>query len=338
MQDIPLRKRIYDLFAHTPFTAFLMFAITFLTFPGCESRKTIVNGIDEREANEIVAFLSSKNIDAYKIQAKEGGSGGGSKLVLYDISVDSSKATEAMAILSANGLPRRPGQHLLDIFSAGGLVPSEMQEQIRYQSGLAAQIASTIRKIDGVIDADVQLSIPKEDPLNPTAQKQAVTASVYVKHTGVLDDPNSHLLTKIKRLVASSVPGLKFDDVTVIPDRARFAEINSFGAAKEAATEIDYVKVWGVVIAKTSLTYFQVLFFSFCFIILILFLISIWLGWKLFPILRKRGGITQLFHVSPLADQFQQEEKKEETPKEENTGEPSEEKKEEKKVQENIET
>ncbi len=310
--------------------AILSFAMT-----GCESKKTIVNGLDEREANEILVLLARENVPSYKIREKEAGAGGGSKVVLWDIAVDSQDATRAMAILSANGLPRRRGQNLIELFSSGGLVPSDMQEKIRYQAGLADSIANTIRKIDGIVDADVQLSFPEEDPLNPNAPKGQITASVYVKHTGVLDDPNSHLITKIKRLVASSVAGLSFDNVTVIPDRARFSELS---ASREGASQQDLVRVWTLVVARDSLVRFQVIFFTLCLIVLILAFNTFWLGWKIFPILKKRGGIKSLFHMAPLPDTFETEAQKaasEEKPKEE--PKPPEDPK-GPKVQENVET
>jgi type III secretion protein J len=302
-------------------------------FTGCESQRTIVNGLDEREANEIMVLLANKNINAYKIKEKEAG-GGGAKVVLWDIAVDSEDANLAMATLNTYGLPRRRGQNLLELFSAGGLVPSDMQEKIRYQAGLADQIANTIRKIDGIVDADVQLSFPEEDPLNPNAPKGQVTASVYVKHTGVLDDPNSHLITKIKRLVASSVNNLNFDNVNVIPDRARFSDLPT---GKEQPAQVDYVKVWSLVIAKDSVARFQTIFFVLSLLVFFLFFSACWLGWKIFPILKKRGGLGQLFHLSPLPDEFEEEKNKpaEEPKSKDDTTKPSAPKG--PKVQENIE-
>ena len=52
-----------------------------------------------------------------------------------------------------------------------------------------------------------------------------MTASVYVKHRGILDNPNSLLVTKIKRLVSSAIPGLEIDNVSVVSDRALYADI-----------------------------------------------------------------------------------------------------------------
>jgi type III secretion protein J len=278
------------------FLKITVFLLLMVLVGGCASRKTIINGLEERDANEIIVFLSSKNIDAYKTRVKTEGAGGGA--VLWDIVVDSQKATEAMSVLNANGLPRRYRQKLLDIFTSGGLIPSEMQEKIRYEAGLAEQIAGTIRKIDGILDADVQLSFPEEDPLNPKTIKGAVTASVFVKHNGVLDDPNSHLITKIRRLVASSVQGLNFENVTVIADRARFSEGTQMQQVSPGNVEL--VKDWGIVIAKDSLGNFQLVFFSIIAVLSFFVLLTMWLLWKIIPVARACGGIGFIFSFHSL--------------------------------------
>ncbi len=278
----------------------VLFFTMLLSFSGCASRKTIINGLEERDANEIMVFLSSKGIEAYKVKAISEAPGGAGGAVLWDISVDSDRATEAMALLNANGLPRRRGQKLLEIFTSGGLVPSEMQEKIRYQSGLAEQIAGTIRKIDGILDADVQLSFPQEDPLNPKAQKPPVTASVFVKHNGVLDDPNSQLIPKIRRLVAGSVQGLSFENVTVIPDRARFSESSSQLQARVSPPSVELVKVWTVPVAKEAVGRFQTLFSILIAVTAICVLATFWMLWKIIPVTRECGGFRYLFSFRPL--------------------------------------
>ncbi len=283
------------------FTRSLLLLAACLFLTACSSQKTIVHRLDEREANDIIVYLAKKGIEAVKVKNTDSSGGGGNAIVLWDINVDAIKGIDAMAALSEGGFPRRPGQTLLTIFPKSGLVPSEMEEKIRYQAGLAEQIAGTIRKIDGVLDADVQLSIPEEDPLNPNAKKENVSASVYVKHTGVLDDPNSQLIPKIKRFVASSVQGLNYDNVTVIPDRARFAE-SPFTTATITSPkeEQEYVSIWGIVIARESVFFFQTLFFIFCFLLLLLLLGLSWLVWKFFPVMHTLGGIKSLFSVHPL--------------------------------------
>jgi len=302
------------------FVTFLLLIVFVLT--GCSSQKTIVNNLEERDANEIMVFLANKGIPSSKVPVAEGGAGAGPKVPMYDIQVPEDKSVEAMAMLNMAGLPRRRGQSLLGIFTGGGLVPSQMEEKIRYQQGLAQDIANTIRKIDGVIDADVQLSFPEEDPLNPEKNMGQVTASVYVKHNGVLDDPNAHLVTKIRRLVASSIPGLKFDNVTVIGDRARFT---SGGGETAVATSADrgVVSIWSVLVAKESVSRFQIVFFTFLILISLLLAALAWLIWKFYLLIQRAGGFSSLFSLHPIdVDQLSEEseevqaEEGEATPKE----------------------
>ena len=59
---------------------FVFFISIFLA--GCDSNQSIVNKVDERQANEIVVFLSSKGIAAQKIQSV-GGEGPGGHGALY---------------------------------------------------------------------------------------------------------------------------------------------------------------------------------------------------------------------------------------------------------------
>ena len=280
------------------YTSYIFLCFFILIFTSCESAKVIVNNLEEKEANEIIVFLAGKGIDAQKM-AKESGGGGGDKIALYNIQVTETKSVVAMAFLNQAGLPRRKSQDLLGLFSAGGLVPSELEEKIRYQSGLAEQIASTIRKIDGIIDADVRLSFPKEDPLNPEATKGIVSASVFIKHQGVMDDQNAHLSTKIQRLVASSITELNYNDVTVVAYKARYSDITLKDGSVLGSQDLEYTKVWSIILAKDSLTIFRIIFFSFISFIILLGAIVVWMTWKCYPIIVKGGGVQEFFALHP---------------------------------------
>ena len=289
---------------------YILLLLTFFLC-SCENNKIIVNNLDEREANEIVVFLANKGIEAEKIQMSSSAPGGGTETIRYSLAVKPSQATDAMALLNQNGLPRIKGTNLLDLFAKAGLMSSDKEETIRYQAGLAEQIANMIRKIDGVIDADVQLSFPAAEGTgaptpNANAQPKKITAAVYVKHQGVLDDPNSHLVIKIKRLVAGSVTGLDINDVAVISDRSRFTDITltpQVDALEARPKEKDYVSIWSIVMSKNSTARFRILFFSLMFFMLTFLLILGWLIWKFYPILKRRGGFKNLLHPAPLQDE-----------------------------------
>ncbi len=282
--------------------------LSLLVLSGCETNTNIVNDVSEREANEIIVFLASKGIMAQKIQAVSASPMVGDSGVKWSIAVEPDKSTLAMALLNQNGLPRKKGTNLLDLFAKAGLMSSDKEETIRYQAGLAEQIANMIRKIDGVIDADVQLSFPADSTSAaiPGAQIQVkkITAAVYVKHQGILDDPNSHLVTKIKRLVAGSVTGLDINDVTVISDRSRLTDISLTptmepleGQAKE------YVSIWSIVMSKTSASRFRVIFFSLMIFAILFALIIGWIIWKFYPLIKSRGGFKAFLTHVPIEEE-----------------------------------
>lgn len=303
----------------TLFSFVLLVCLPLLT--GCESNRVIVNNLDERDANEIIVFLASHNITATKTPVVSAGAGGAAKVQLYDISVSSDTALEAMSFLNQAGLPRRRSQTLLNLFTGAGLVPSEIEQRIRYENGLGEQIASTIRKMEGVLDADVQLSFPQEDPLNPGQKKGVISASVFVKHNGVLDDPNSHLQSKIKRFVSASVTGLSPDNVTVVGEKARYGEV-PLGVQGGLEDEKQYVSIWGIIIGKDSISRFRTIFFTFTALVLILLSLLIWITWKISPLLKSKGGVRELFRLKPVAHEEKEktEEVKEGAPAEKDKG------------------
>lgn len=275
-----------------------------LVLTGCENNMSIINDVDEREANEIVVFLASRDISATKVPSPSTAPGGTEGAMMWSIHVDAERATEAMALLNQSGLPRKKGTNLLTLFAKQGLMSTDKEETIRYQAGLAEQIANTIRKIDGVIDADVQLSFPAEQAATVIPGQQApqkVTAAVYVKHQGVLDDPNGHFINKIKRLVAGSVNNLDVNDVTVISDRARFMDITLAPSGQSMSPQAkEYVSIWSIVMNKDSASRFRFLFFTLTIAAILFALLLGWMIWKFYPLLRRKGGVKEFLQPKPL--------------------------------------
>ena len=277
----------------------LISCLALILLAGCESNRTIVNNLDERDANEIVVFLASKGIDSQKIAAPSSGVGGSTTTGQYSITVASDRSVDAMAILNKVGLPRRSGTTLLELFAKSGLMSSTMEETVRYQAGLAEELRNTIQKIDGIIDANVQISFPPSQTAGtspaPGSAPPKVTAAVYVKHQGVLEDPNSHLEIKIKRLMAGSVNGLNYDDVAVISDRSKFTDITLTPSGEMIGTNPlqTHASIWGLVMTQSSVTRFRFIFFSFIFLLLLVCGAAGWMVYQFYPQMRlsflKRG-------------------------------------------------
>jgi type III secretion protein J len=265
----------------------LLLMIGLVLMTACESNKEIVSRLSEMEANDIVVFLAGRGIPSDKM-AKAGTGGGGETVMEYTISVPEAHYVEAMALLSANGLPRSKTQSLLQIFPAGGMMQDPTERQIRYQAGLAETLAGMIRKFDGVLDAAVVLSIPPAETV-PGGTPTRPSASVYVKHQGVLDDPNNQISSKIRRLLSGSIPGLSIDDVVVVSDRSRMAEISLSPSIQPYNAPEEWRSVFGVVVDKDSVGYLQTVL-AILLALVILSLASLgWLFWKLSLIVQARG-------------------------------------------------
>lgn len=270
---------------------FLCFFLLANLVVGCKTATVIANNLAEREANEIVVLLQSRGIDAMKVPAPVSTTGGGGGAQLWNISVPARQITDALAILNQAGLPRVKGTSLLDLFGAKGLVPSEMENKIRYQEGLSEQLAMTIRKMDGVIDANVQITMNQEDE-----EQNVVTASVYVKHRGILDNPNSLLVTKIKRLISAAVPGLTVDNVSVVSDRALISDISLESLQVEEGQ--DLVSVWGIIVSRASTGLLRTILYVFIVVLFIFACLVVWMVWKAYPLIQKHGYKT-LFTLKP---------------------------------------
>ncbi|MBM3197408.1 MAG: EscJ/YscJ/HrcJ family type III secretion inner membrane ring protein [Chlamydiae bacterium] len=279
-------KRFYLRFLNVLFFLFLL---------GCDSKTEIVSNIDEREANIIVVFLESKGISTTKemMPVAAGAEGGGA--AKYNIVAQREKAIEAMTLLNQNGLPKRVGPNLLELFAPSGLMNTDKQETIRYQAGLAQQIQNTIMMIDGVIDVSVQISFPPSEALEGSNR---ITAAVFVKHQGIIDDPNSHLESKIKRLISGSVNGLEINDVTVVSDRSRLNDIPT--TIDQGRLAQDFVQVWSITMTKRSLGVFRFIFGTLL-TVLVLSLLSLgWILYKVYPLIRENGGFKELLIPLPV--------------------------------------
>jgi type III secretion protein J len=95
---------------------------------------------------------------------------------------------------------------------------------------------------------------------------------------------------KIKRLLAGSVNGLSYDNVTVVSDRSRFSDITLTPEGEPIggnALQQTYVSIWGLVLTKSSLLRFRVIFFAFALFIALLCGAIGWAIYKFYPQIRK---------------------------------------------------
>jgi type III secretion protein J len=168
---------------------------------------------------------------------------------------------------------------------------TDREENIRYQAGIEEELKNIIVKIDGILDANVQISFPTAEVI-PGAAPQKAKAAVYVKHQGVFDDPNNHLETKIKRLLAGAVENLDFEDVSVISDKSKIAAIDlktQGEAISGKAKSKEYVSIWSIIMTQNSAGKFRFIFFSLIGLVLVFGGAIGWLVYKYYPQIQKKN-------------------------------------------------
>ena len=186
-----------------------VFLVLVLCLAGC--KQNLYSGLEEVEANRMLALLMSSGIYAVKI--KDG--------TTFTLQVEQTDMVGAIHLLSSKGYPKKKHQSIGEIFQKSGIISSPFEERVRYIYALGEEVAHTLSDIDGVVTARVQVVLP--DPPKLGEPLKPASASVFIKHDPSVD--LEFLVPQIRRLVSSSIEGLKYDAVTVVLSEATPAEI-----------------------------------------------------------------------------------------------------------------
>ncbi|MDQ1154096.1 flagellar basal-body MS-ring/collar protein FliF [Brevundimonas sp. SORGH_AS_0993] len=165
----------------------------------------LYSNLDLREAGEITAALDQANI---KYTSKGDGS---------TIMVNRDEVGAARMLVAGKGLVTSGsvGYELFDNQSVLG--QTEFQQQLNEQRALQGELSRTIMSMRGITAARVHITMPRREMFTSAAGEP--TAAVLVGLGG--RDLTGDQVRAIRNLVASSVPNLKPDRVTVADQNNR---------------------------------------------------------------------------------------------------------------------
>ncbi len=193
-----------------------------------EDYKPLYGSLDRLDSSEVGQILDFNEI-AYKID----GSSGALLVPVDDVH-------KARLVLAENGIQGDQSFGLEMLETEQPLGTSQFIESMRYRRGLEGELARTISSINSVRGARVHLAIPKRTVFMREGRKPS--ASVFLDlFPGRPIKPKQ--VRGIANLVASSIPELDIENVTVVDQKGNLLSV---GAEDErlviAAQHLDYTR------------------------------------------------------------------------------------------------
>ncbi|WP_145542202.1 flagellar basal-body MS-ring/collar protein FliF [Yersinia alsatica] len=181
-------------------SAAITLLIALLLWAKTPDYRVLYSNISDQDGGAIVAQLAQMNVP-YRFEDRGGA-----------IMVPADKVYEARLKLAQLGLPKggAVGFELLDQDKFG---ISQFSEQVNFQRALEGELSRTIETLGPVSSARVHLAIPKPSMFVREQKPASASVTVNLNNGRSLD---SGQVSAITYLIASSVPGLNADNVTIV--------------------------------------------------------------------------------------------------------------------------
>ena len=165
----------------------------------------IFTELTDAQAGEITAELKELNVD-YKLAGK--GSDNGTTIL-----VPEKDAAEIRLELANAGLPKGSQFSWRESLSETRLGETEADRKLRYLLGLQTELETTLKTLDIVKNATVNLSIPEKTLFVEQQEDPKAAVTLVLKEGSTITDGQ---IKAIANLLVASVEGLTLENVTIV--------------------------------------------------------------------------------------------------------------------------
>ncbi len=223
--ELPIARQLMLMVGFAAAVALMVAVVLWSQAP---SMKMLYGSLGSAEVMEITGALD-KNAIPYQLNELTGA-----------IMVDAASVHEARLKLAGLGLPKGQGTGYEILDQDHGFSTSQFLESARYQRALEGELVRTISSLNSIKSARVHLALPKQSAF--VRMRKNPSASVMVTmYQGRVMRPEQ--ASSIVHLVASSIPNMEVEDVTVIDQNGRLlSQTEVANEMRQTSTQFDYRK------------------------------------------------------------------------------------------------
>ncbi|HEY4144861.1 type III secretion system inner membrane ring lipoprotein SctJ [Pinirhizobacter sp.] len=192
--------------------------------------KPLLQGLTERQANEVVAVLLAQNIDASKRSAGKAG---------FVVDVPSADMGDAVEVVQRENLPSAPRVEIASAFPADAMVSTPEGERARLYSAIEQRLEQSLARFEGVAEARVHVSYDTRRVASRRDEDVPMHVAALLVHRGGGDA--DILVQAVKRFLKNSFARVEYDNVSVLVTRAPPERVVAVTPARRDA---DAVTAW----------------------------------------------------------------------------------------------
>ncbi|KAF3999603.1 EscJ/YscJ/HrcJ family type III secretion inner membrane ring protein [Glaciimonas immobilis] len=174
-----------------------------IVLAGCK-QENLLQSLEQKQANEVVAILHRNNIDGQK--QNNGKSG-------FSVDVQKADFAAAVDILKAYDLPSRNVIEVADMFPIDSLVASPRAEKARLYSAIEQRLEQSLNTISGVVTARVHVSYDL-DGAERGKKNRPIHLSSLITYEEAVD--SQALVNSVKRFLKNSFDEVDYDNISVV--------------------------------------------------------------------------------------------------------------------------
>ncbi len=176
---------------------------------GC-ARETIAHQQVERSANRMLVLLKAEGLDAVKVKDED------SRELRFNVLVPQDQSAAALMVLEEHNLPETPRPDTAQMFESSGMIPTTEQQRAKRVVGIEGDLVNALRKVPRVIDVQVAVSIPEDNPLRDVNEaRPRPKASVIVIYAADENDAPPMTSREFQQFVQAKLPELRASEVSV---------------------------------------------------------------------------------------------------------------------------